>query len=431
MQQYNKKTFVYSFVFVSFIKALDGIEFFGRFPQYFLLLFSVIWGAFFLLYNKKGTFSGKNSILILLFLSVYYIIWSTIFVFPGFDKLDPIHEMVRKLIMLFFVYISCCGVRRYDCSKDIITALYNVLAVYMIMIFILNLSKIDFSKTIGHFWSNSSSDRHRVLFFYAANNVAAELALFVITLSLFLKKAGKQKVLKWFVNFIMMMIIVANNSRGTLICSIIIFLFYCVFFVIRKKKSNRNNLKFCFFTFIFSLFVLSTVMYIIDVNYIELFYILNRYHFLSNIEIVNHLNREMIGLGNFSGGFFMNSIKIGNLYTDYMEMFYASVYVRTGIIGSIYISFVIIYILRKFSNCFHGEKRERNWLWIVLVYMFFMSFFEQYLFSNAYLSQIVFMILFISYLDYPKSYIKERSMKIINTEPSLKAIEKRGVIIGD
>lgn len=401
-----KKLFLLSFTVAIIAKAMDALSFTGNYPSYIYSAYCIIFGIF-LLGRNNGKLRGlkTKAFRLLLALVLYYFIWGAILVAPNVNAADPRHLMYRIGLMLAFVFISYMWISDLDCLQEAIRYTYIGLLFLMLVLFVLHVREIDFPGTLANFWGTSESSRSRTLFGFNAKNIAAELAMSVILLSLMSNSlrhtAGLtwKKVLVIFGDLIMFLIIIANNSRGTLIAALLMLSVYGLFLANRRygiEKIVRVLLG------IAALAVIGLFIYLKrnGLTIEEFLATTNRYHFLDNIKILNASGRKWIGLGNLSGGFFKNENYLFGYRTNYMEMFYVGVYVRTGILGSIFMLWILV---RIFFQIIKAEKKNKTflgrWFLLVYIYMLFLSFFEQYLFSNSYSSAILFLTLIFSYMQ--------------------------------
>lgn len=370
------------------LKALDGIALFGNIPQYLMLLCAFIMVLDLALLNRKIKISTFKPLIILLILLLYYVVWSCLFLIDRQYQSDSFHELFRKIIMIVYCGVASFYIFNYRCLYSSIKYTYIGLLFFMTFLFLLNINKINLLDTISSFWANSSSDRYRTLFSFQSNNIAGELAFFVIILSVFYKYLTQKKVIVVLGDILMFFIIIANNSRGTFLVALFFFALL-ISYRFFHKKSAKEILRLCFGILLVG--VIGLMVYLIkeNQNFEQFFYAINRYHFIDNINIVNSSGRMLIGLGNFSGAFFKEQHYINNLYTNYMEMFYPSVYIRSGIIGCIWLFCLLTYFTSFiFLKTKYSKRFFDIWVILLFVYSFTFSLFEQYFFNNGYVSFI-------------------------------------------
>lgn len=401
-----KKMFLLSFTVAILAKAMDALSFTGNYPSYIYSAYCILFGIL-LLGRNNGKLRGlkTKAFQILLALIVYYFIWGAILVAPNVNAADPRYLMYRTGLMLAFVFISYMWISELDCIQEAIRYTYIGLLCFMLVLFVLHIREIDLPGTLANFWGNSESPRSRTPFGFNANNLAAELAMSVILLSLMSNSLRHSTGLTWkkllviLGDLIMFVIIIANNSRGTLIAALLMLSVYGLFLA-NRRYGIQKTIKVLFG--IAALAVIGLLIYLKrnGLTMEEFLATTNRYHFLDNINILNASGRKWIGLGNLSGGFFKNENYLFGYRTNYMEMFYVGVYVRTGILGSIFMLWILVRIFYQIVKA--GENNKTflgRWFFLVYIYMLFLSFFEQYLFSNSYTSAILFLTLIFSHIQ--------------------------------
>lgn len=401
----NKKIYLYSFAFIIVIRAIALCNF-RQFVPYteLYVAFMLFWGVMLLSdLQWKIKPESHRSLLVIATLAIYYVVFafSNIAVL---DYKDVLTTMARSLMMVVFVCISAYWIARFDCLRSIIRMTYIFLAAFMTTLFFIYIPQTNLLVTILSFWNQHSHERHRNLFGFMVNNVAAEHALSVIILSLFVlhefypkEKKSFKRILILIDDVIMFVLILANNSRGTLIISVLTAAVYLFIKIVRKNGVKR-------------VIQISTVGVIVVVSGIyfylhetgqdlgTLLYFTNRMHFLTNYEILKKSGRWLMGLGRTSGAFLAGRNILYGLKTDYMEIFYASVFIQTGIIGSIWIA-TILYVLGKeiYKRIKNQNLYIGKWIFFVFFYSLLMSLFEDYILTSLYITSTFFLAFIVAY----------------------------------
>lgn len=396
-----KNLFIDLFALTIMIKSMDGIPLFGSIPSYITYIFTFLCLIVFI--GKTGlkfAFFRTSSFKIIIILTLYFVLWGTIFVSDGADRGDINHELFRKIMMMAFVFVSVYGIWKYRCINEILHRTYIYLVPLMLIVFILHIQDINLSSTISLFWNSYAADRYRTMFGYSSSNVVAEVAMTVILLSL-LEINRYKNTIKTFlillIDSVMLIVIVASNSRGTFLATIIMIFAY-VFLKLNKKRELKKIVK-SWLPVLTFIIVGAIWYYRSQGGNLETFLLMiNRNHLLDNLDIVLNTNNKWLGLGNISGGFFSGKNYIYGYQTNYMEMFYAGVFVRSGYLGVFIIISLLIYIFRAIV---HSSRANNDFIsrWMILVYcyMLFISIFEQYMFSNGYASSMLFLISILSF----------------------------------
>lgn len=409
--------FIKSFSLIIVIKAMEGITLFDNIPSYISYMFTMAWLLFIFV---KGYISinivNKKANIIIAVLFMYFLLWGTIFAAPGMDSTDISHELFRKIMMMFFVIVGVTMISKFECLDEVMHTTYKYMALYMLLLLVLNINNINIFRTISLFWNSYAADRYRTLFGYSSSNVVAEAAMTVILLSLLRikKELTAKKIVLYAINCAMMLIIIAANSRGTFVAACLMMVIYLIIYL-NKKKSVKKLVRTWFPIALVFIFII-IALYVSKGGSFEQFLLtINRNHLLADLQIVQLADRSLLGLGNLSGGFFSKNSVIYGMTTDYLELFYAGVYVRSGLVGLLIIISLIVYILKSIIAASKiSQDKLSKWIIIIYVYMLFISLFEQYLFSNGYASSQLFLIGILSFIS-----ISEKKVRKINTAESI------------
>lgn len=371
------------------------------------ILFIGSWGIVALLdsgFKFKISKDPIPKVIVLLF--IYFLVFGLSNI-SNLDFTDTMNYTLRSFMMMSFVLVSCYWIKRYDCIYETIKISYILLAALMIFSFLTNITKINLIQTLATFWISEEWLRTRVMFGFIANNIAAEYSMTVILLSILMiwfdKDLSKNMTIKrlafYLIDLIMVLIIIANNSRGTMIS---LFVIGFIYFLLKSIKNNSVRKSIQLLVFGAIVVVLSALWYASSngLTLLELLKNTNRYHFFNNIEALNNSGRWLMGLGNISGQYFAKGNYLYGTNLNYMEMYYVGIYVKSGVIGMIFMVSIILTILQniyKYSlvnNVYLGK-----WALIVFSYMLFLSLFEDYLFSYTYVTSTIFMIFIFSIIQ--------------------------------
>ena len=103
-------------------------------------------------------------------------------------------------------------------------------------------------------------------------------------------------------------------------------------------------------------------------------------------------------MGRTSGAFLADRNTLYGMQTDYMEIFYASVFIQTGIIGSIWIAF-ILYVLGKeiYKRIKNQNLYIGKWVFFVFFYSLLISLFEDYILTSLYITSTFFLTFIMAY----------------------------------
>ncbi len=399
----NKKLFIYSFAFIVVIRAIALCDFRQYVPYTELYIsFMAVWGIL-LFTEKRGKvkIKGNKPLFAVASLALY----DVIFAFSNISVLDTsdvLSTMARSLMMVLFVSISAYWITRYDCLKSVVRITYIFMAVFMTVLFIIHIPETNMIETLSSFWNQFSYMRHRNKFGFIVNNIAAEHALSVIMLSFlviheYYSKDTIRKVIIIVDDVLMFLLILANNSRGTLVVSVLMLGVY-LFIKAEKRNGVRKVVR---ITMVIALGVIIGMHYYLQATGQDLatfLYFTNRMHFIANYEILARSGRWLMGLGRTSGAFLANQNYLYGLRTNYMEIFYASVFIQTGIIGSMWILWVLVTIGKEIY--YRNKKKNQyidKWFFCIYFYTLVISLFEDYALSSLYITSTFFLAFMIAY----------------------------------
>lgn len=380
------------------------------------ILFIAAWVLLAIRDGKAQVPLCSNGTKVIVLLTLYYIIWG-VSNLANLDFDDTIAVMFRSLLMMAFVITSCYWMRKLDCIPDAIKAAYISLTILLWILFIAYFKQINIVRTISTFWISEEWLRTRVKFGFN-NNIAAEYSMSVILMSLYIfmedkrkdKKSSIKHLLMWLNNLTMVIIIIANNSRGTALALIIMIV---VFFVLKSTRRYEVRkliyIVVAFVGVVLLFLVLGFIQGMIDVN--KFLENTNRSHFLNNIEVLKSSGRWLMGIGNISGEYFSDHHMLYGVQLDFMEMAYIGFFVTSGIIGCLWLAYIIFLLIKSIIQYIEIQNEVLGkWVLIILAYMMFLSLFEGYLFSYTYITSSIFLCFTIAFIN--SSYMKSRQKGI-------------------
>ena len=376
------------------------------------VLFIATWTLLAIRERKVQIPLRSNGTKVIVLLTLYYIIWG-VSNLGDIDFNDTIAVMFRSLLMMAFVIVSCYWMRKLDCMLSAIKAAYISLTILLWILFIAYFNQINLIRTISSFWISEEWLRTRTRFGFN-NNIAAEYAMSVILMSLYIlaedkkreKRSGIKHLLMWLNNLIMVIIIIANNSRGT---ALALMMMIVVFLLI--KSARRYGVRKLIHTavacvcVVVLLLVLGIIQGRIDVN--KLLENTNRSHFLNNIEVLRSSGRWLMGIGNISGEYFSKHHVLYGIQLDYMEMAYVGFFVTSGIVGCLWLVYIVYLLIKSIVKYIEIEDEVLGkWILLIFAYMMFLSLFEGYIFSYTYITSSVFLCFVIAFIN--SSYMKSK-----------------------
>lgn len=407
----EKNLFLFTLFITIIARAMTWYESSINLYTPILLAYLLFWTLGLIVKKDISFVPGRKTRIILVSLTLY----SIFFCFSNIKELDitdTINVMLRSLMNYYFCFITILWINKYRCYNKFLSVIFTALALLMMILFILNMKNINLKATLSTFWSNDGTLRTRTLFGFSAPNIAAEYALSVILLSLIQKKRNVLvSFVYFFIDVIMLIIIVANNSRGTLIAFIFISIVYLALKFIRFRSSKRV----CKMLVLGALAVFFGFGFYLTKHNLSFDVVLentNRMHFLDNLDALIAGNRWFLGLGNISGLSFQKGYIIYGVKLNYMEIFYIGIFICSGIIGSIWMIYNLVFIMKGILNkSSTHESKFHKWIFLIYCYMLFLSLFEGYLFSSSYITATIYLCSILMYIDsnqYKKKYCKKQ-----------------------
>ncbi len=400
----TKQLFIYSFAFTIVMRTISLCKFRQYIPYTeTYLLFMAFWGILAIRESRLIIKLHNKVYIAIAFLAIYdiFFAFSNISVL---DKSDVFVNMARSLMMVFFVCISSFWIIKFNCLDKLIYTTYVFFSIFMTILFFIYIPNANLGETISTFWNQFGSMRHRELFGFIANNVAAEHAFSVILLSLYVyhekcqsKKLTIKKAVIVFDDLLMTVLIIANNSRGTLVTALLMIIVYG-FIRYARKNGMKKFIRLAALSI--SIVVLSVAYYIhvTGTDFVTLFYFTNRMHFIANLQILEKSGRWLLGLGRTTGAFLANQNVLYGLRTDYMEIFYVGVFIQTGIVGLTWIMYTLFILGKGIVKKYQEDKTYMGkWIFTVFVYSLTLSLFEDYVLSSLYITSVFFLCFMVSY----------------------------------
>lgn len=379
------------------------------------LIFIIMWAAL-ILYKRSlsvtfhATGTKVNCLLVL-----YFIIWGLSNI-GNLDFNDTMDLMLKSLLMMAFVIISGYWIRELNCLFLAVKVAYISISILLWILFIAYINDVNITGTLSTFWISEEWLRTRTRF-GLGNNIPAEYAMSVILMSVLLLWKGKEnggfgsrkKLFIYANNILMALIIIANNSRGTLIALIIMSVVYLFLKAAGRCKTVRMvKVAIALVAVIVGGITIGLSQGTLDIN--VLLEGTNRSHFLSNIGALASSGRWLMGLGNISGGYFKNHNVLYGVQLDYMEVGYIGYFVCSGIIGCIWIGYVVYLILSSILKYIRSNDATiGKWILFIYAYMLFLNLFEGYMFSCAYITSSIFLCFITSYINI--NYMESRYRK--------------------
>lgn len=406
--------FSYSLVIIAGVMQYHTLSLIPSIAIY--LMYALIWGVYALKVSdfKIPNYKKNAPVQIIYLLIIYYSIFTFVNI-GDLDKFDTLNNYFRTIIMFLIIVITWFWVKKMDLFESFIRNSFWIITLILLWNFMSCIQEIDIVRTINFFWhAEDQLSRYRVLFGFKYNNIAAEYAISAIILSLvyidnnynnlgILSYKKKQLLSKrsviLFADIIMVIIIIANNSRGTTLTLILLFLIYFWMKIIRKH-SVKKVIK---YLVLFFMIIVVFLFYYVTKNgltILSLFEGTTRSHLIDNVEIVIKNNLWLTGLGQISGAYFAERHYLYGMRLNYMEMYYVGVFVKSGIIGSIWMIYIILKLIKSiYSISIKDASRFTEFIFIVFGYMLVISLFEEYLFSYTYITSILFTTIVLIFID--------------------------------
>ena len=417
LSRINERIFLACFSIVIVCKTLN-LSVIADYTPYSAIYASYIfiWGIAALAKMRikmKRSFSTK----VMLSLLAFYVIWGLNNI-NNIDKEDAYGNLIRSILLVFFILVSCFWVKRFNCVDNLVKTLYYVFSIYLIVCLIIYLPEIHIFRTLRNFWSYDNNVRYRVFFGLRYPNIAAEMAVCAIILSKMIKSTDRTLgIIKRVINILMTLVVLANNSRGALLA---LFVFEILYFYLNNKGEKAVKRTWRWITIASSLIIVY-IVYLVVVKNMSLLEILdgtNRQAALyENMKVVANSGRWLLGVGRLTGGFFSSKKIFYGAQTGYLEVFYFEIFITTGVIGSIFMTIILFYYIRGVVLCSRLDRTTPfgRWVFCVIIYMLFVSLFEVYFFSYIYESSMCLNVIVLSYVDLTICNMSNKKYLIENT----------------
>lgn len=359
-------------------------------------------------------------------LKIYYILSVLLIVFAFFQWIRNSKKLKPNSILFwgssFGVYVFLFGKILVNNSlKDLTEFTFNALVIFYILVFIMasyikdNKCRIvTFIKTtfwtftigiifsaalnwdgklaLGELVSNvfGGYTRTRAAFGFYHPNAAANIALCVIVLSSYLVCENKKKAVYFIIDIFMMYIILATASR-TALSTLILFLVLILYSRLLNIISNNGKRG---LTAGLVLIIIALILFNSENGVEGLFKLSNRsYNFVYNVPVLVKSGRLWIGLGLIGSGEFY---QLPQYNTFFVDNYFLYVLMSTGIIGLIFISCFMLFILKRLLNQSSNDSFKRLTL-IVFGINVFSSLGETCFMYPSFASCFAFTVLYIAY----------------------------------
>lgn len=360
-------------------------------------------------------------------LKIYYISSALLIVFAFFQWIRNSKKLKLNPILFwgssFGVYVFLFGKILVNNSlKDLTEFMFNALVIFYILVFIMasyikdkKCRIVTFVKTtfwtftieiifsaalnwdgklaLGELVSNvfGGYTRTRAAFGFYHPNAAANIALCVIVLSSYLVCENKKKTVYFIIDIFMMYIILATASRtalSTLILFLVLILYSRLLNIIKSNNGKRG------LTAGLVLIIITLILFNSENGVEGLFTLSNRsYNFVYNVPVLVKSGRLWIGLGLIGSGEFY---QLPQYNTFFVDNYFLYVLMSTGIIGLIFISCFMLFILKRLLNQSSNDSFKRLTL-IVFGINVFSSLGEACFMHPSFASCFAFTVLYIAY----------------------------------
>ena len=284
---------------------------------------------------------------------VYVILFGKILVN---NSLMDLTEFTFNALVIFYilVFIMASYIKDSKCRK--VTFVKITFWTFTIGIIFSAVLNWDGKLALGGLISNvfGGYTRARAAFGFYHPNAAANIALCVIVLSSYLVCENKKKSIYFIIDIFMIYIILATASRTTLSALILFFVLLIYSRLMNKIKSNnkKRGLIVGLILIVVLLFLFSS-----ENGIAGLFTLSNRsYNFIYNVPVLEKSGRLWIGLGLIGSGEFY---QLPQYNTFFVDNYFLYVLMSTGIIGLIFISCFMIYILKRLVNQSSNDSFEK------------------------------------------------------------------------
>lgn len=292
-------------------------------------------------------------------LGAILIVYSAIFTFliPNNSIIEYIHAFFLAFmayVLIVFSVSMCFGKRN---AWKLLRKAYAVISGFLIITYIIF---FDNFSTFRNLSSLLLTNRTRTSFGFTHANTTADICLAVLSLSLMLRVAYKNKMIqmssRWrkymmIADIIIWVMLISTTSRGGIIAGIVMYLCY-LYMTIDKYIANRSVFKVIkpLIIMIIGILLLIVIYFsLIKTGDLDISYRLK--NFTVNLPTLIQNNRLLFGWGFVDKGVFANGRIISG--TGYVDNYYLYVLVTTGIVGCLFILgyvYMLIKSIKKVRN---------------------------------------------------------------------------------
>lgn len=324
---------------------------------------------------KRGLKINKDVGKIYFIFVGYFVLFIAMSMLFSNMKTEVTSEILRYIRFLSAVLLTVFWVNKLEIERFFIIISSLIPLVMIAVMFISNGAPFEVFSHLGNLLG--STDRFRLDFGYYHVNGLGNLCLYSIIVSIIaLYILNKTNVINNVVDFtlsvliivldvIALIVLLSTASRTSILCLAIFGLLIFYFIVTNTSKIQKKirlilRATILFFSAVIIIFVLSDQLatLFVDSNRMK--------NIVINLPLLAKNGRWLIGLGLFNPGLFGTS---GTVYgrSYFVDNYYLSVMLETGIIGLILIILLLVMIGKNLIKC---NKKSKNIVSYIIVAMF-------------------------------------------------------------
>lgn len=321
-------------------------------------------------------------------LFIHILGWGVVFINNQFS--DLIYSRFKSQIMFFIiVVINILAVVKFKNIKDFIKVSFYALSLVLIVQFFLNISDVNL-ENISNIMSKD--ERTRSNFGMSHYNALGGLCLCNIILYIISRDEKKINYFGIISIIISAIMLLCSASRSSLTGLAVFFLML----LNQKYINNSDNSKRKFFKFSRFVIIIGLIIFALNLNFNDLLKESQRNLIFEHaLPTFFNSGRTLIGLGYASNTDYGTNLTPYRTY--WLDNGYIYILVTTGIIGALLIFVPLLLMFNTFRKS--NNKYIDTYIFSILCTYLYTSIFEVGLFESGSISNYIYLIIFIYYLN--------------------------------
>lgn len=336
-------------------------------------------------------------------LGTILIVYSTIFTFliPNNDIIEYIYAFFLAFMAYVLIVFSVSMFLGKCNAWKLLKKTYIVTSLFLIITYIVFFDNLS---TFRNLSSLLLVNRTRASFGFTHANTTADICLTVLSLSLMLHVAYKNKMIQmnflWqkymmFVDIMMWVMLISTTSRGGIIAGVTMYLCYLYMTINDKYIADRRIFKVIkpLILMIIGILILIVIYFsLIKIGDLDISYRLM--NFTINLPTLIQNDRLLFGWGFVDKGVFSNGRIIRG--TGYVDNYCLYVLVTTGIVGCLFILSYVYVLIKNIKKVTNNPIKQV--IYSILWMQFFFCLTEADFINPASVFSLVLMIVYLTFI---------------------------------